>query len=381
MRSRYSGEEAMRILIADDDLTSRDLLETTLTAWGHEVISTQDGDQALDVLTQPHPPSMAVLDWMMPGLDGIDICRELRAASSEWPIYKILLTAKDAKEDIANGLDSGADDYIVKPFSRSELRARIQAGVRIVQLQLDQMRRLRELQEYQAQLIQSARMATLGSLSNGIAHEINNPVFVISGKAQMLLSNPQEHLASPKAVGFLKDIKEMSDRISGITSHLLQYSWNSREMKKVNIAEILEGAITLIGKEICVVELVREYHRSPLVNCMPGRIQQLFINLLRNAVEGMPEGGTITLTTTVESSCAVIGIRDNGVGIPKAVMDRLFEPFVTTKEREDRLVMGVGLYTSYSIVTSHGGDIEIESEPGKGTFVRLRFPLADVNAA
>lgn len=371
----------MRILIADDDLTSRDLLETTLTAWGHEVISTQDGDQALDVLTQPHPPSMAVLDWMMPGLDGIDICRELRAASSEWPIYKILLTAKDAKEDIANGLDSGADDYIVKPFSRSELRARIQAGVRIVQLQLDQMRRLRELQEYQAQLIQSARMATLGSLSNGIAHEINNPVFVISGKAQMLLSNPQEHLASPKAVGFLKDIKEMSDRISGITSHLLQYSWNSREMKKVNIAEILEGAITLIGKEICVVELVREYHRSPLVNCMPGRIQQLFINLLRNAVEGMPEGGKITLTTTVESSCAVIGIRDNGVGIPKAVMDRLFEPFVTTKEREDRLVMGVGLYTSYSIVTSHGGDIEIESEPGKGTFVRLRFPLADVNAA
>lgn len=367
----------MRILIAEDDLTSRALLENTLIGWGHEVVTTQDGDEAYKVLKEDFPPVIAVLDWMMPGMDGVDICRKIRAEHSDSPIYIILLTAKDSKQDIANGLEAGADDYVTKPFNRSELRARIQAGVRITQLQLDLRRNLKELKEYQAQLIQSARLASLGSLANGIAHEINNPLFAISGRAQLLMSDTEKYLAAPKATEYLNDIKEMSDRISRITTHLVQYSQSSTEMVELDLSEMLDSAMTLVGKKISKVHIEREYHRSPHIKGVPAQLQQVFVSLLMNALEALEDGGNITLTSTVESSDGVVYIKDNGCGIPQEVMDRLFEPFVTTKSKGERLVMGIGLYAVHNIVKAHLGNISVESEPGKGTSVRLEFPLIE----
>ena len=137
----------MRILIAEDDLVSRKMLEATLARWGYEVIVTSDGAEALRALKEPDAPRVAILDWMMPGLDGVDVCRQLRAASPAEPAYVILLTAKGNKTDIVNGLDAGADDYIIKPFDRDELRARLQAGLRIVALQSTVAARVRELED------------------------------------------------------------------------------------------------------------------------------------------------------------------------------------------------------------------------------------------
>jgi len=137
----------MRILIAEDDLVSRKMLEATLARWGYEVIVTSDGAEALRALKAPDAPRVAILDWMMPGLDGVDVCRQLRAASPAEPAYVILLTAKGNKTDIVNGLDAGADDYIIKPFDRDELRARLQAGLRIVALQSTVAARVRELED------------------------------------------------------------------------------------------------------------------------------------------------------------------------------------------------------------------------------------------
>jgi len=137
----------MRILIAEDDLVSRKMLEATLSRWGYEVVVTCDGQNALQVLTAPDAPRVAILDWMMPSLDGVDVCRKVREGSVAQPPYIILLTAKGNKEDIVSGLEAGADDYVIKPFDREELRARLQAGLRIITLQNQLAARVRELEE------------------------------------------------------------------------------------------------------------------------------------------------------------------------------------------------------------------------------------------
>ena len=125
----------MRILIAEDDPISRRLLEVTLSKWGYDVISCQDGNAAWQILQQRDAPSLAILDWMMPGIDGIQVCREVRQHIIEPYIYILLLTAKSQKTDIITGLESGADDYLTKPFDTSELRVRLRAGRRILDLQ------------------------------------------------------------------------------------------------------------------------------------------------------------------------------------------------------------------------------------------------------
>ena len=137
----------MRILIAEDDPVSRRMLEATLHRWGHDVIHVADGDAAWSKLQDPGAPRLAILDWMMPGLDGVEICRKVREMSPARPPYLILLTARGRKPDIVAGLEAGADDYVTKPFDREELRARVQAGARILELQDALAERVRELQE------------------------------------------------------------------------------------------------------------------------------------------------------------------------------------------------------------------------------------------
>jgi phosphoserine phosphatase RsbU/P len=148
----------MRVLIAEDDPVSRRVLSATLTRWGYEVVVTVDGSQALAALGEPEAPALAVLDWMMPGLDGVEVVRRLRAAKGGGTPYCILLTAKGAREDLVAGLQAGADDYIVKPFDREELRARVQVGQRMVELQQALADRVRELEQALGQVTQLQRL-------------------------------------------------------------------------------------------------------------------------------------------------------------------------------------------------------------------------------
>jgi len=137
----------MKILIAEDDLTSRCMLETILTQWDFEVLAAVDGNEASEKLRDPDPPQLAILDWMMPGMDGVEVCRRLRGANTDNPTYVILLTALGSKEDIVKGLSAGADDYLTKPFDNDELRARIEVGRRVLELQTSLAQRIVELQD------------------------------------------------------------------------------------------------------------------------------------------------------------------------------------------------------------------------------------------
>jgi CheY-like chemotaxis protein len=137
----------MDILIAEDDQISRRALEVTVGKWGHRVVVTTDGQAAYEVLTQPDAPRLAILDWMMPHMDGLTLCRRLRENPQRQSTYIILLTARGEKKDIVAGLESGADDYITKPFDRDELQARVNVGVRMVALQQDLALRVQELEQ------------------------------------------------------------------------------------------------------------------------------------------------------------------------------------------------------------------------------------------
>jgi phosphoserine phosphatase RsbU/P len=137
----------MDILIAEDDHISRRTLEVTLRKWGHRVLVTNDGLAAYETLSRPDAPRLAILDWMMPHMDGLTICRRLRESPSRRAVYIILLTARGEKKDIVAGLESGADDYITKPFDRDELQARVNVGLRVVTLQQSLAERVGELEE------------------------------------------------------------------------------------------------------------------------------------------------------------------------------------------------------------------------------------------
>jgi two-component system, cell cycle response regulator len=137
----------MRVLIADDDVVSRHVLEVTLKRWGYEVVSACDGAQAWDILEQPSPPPIGILDWMMPGMTGLDVCRRVRAKAREPYTYLLLLTSRNQKEDLIAGMESGADDYITKPFDQHELQVRLRAGHRIVELQAELLAAREELIE------------------------------------------------------------------------------------------------------------------------------------------------------------------------------------------------------------------------------------------
>lgn len=137
----------MKILIAEDDLTSRRRLEMVLTKWGYETVSCSNGEQAWERLQSVHTPKLAILDWLMPEMEGIEICRRLRELDTQNPVYVILLTTQNEKANIVRGLDAGADDYIIKPFEPDELQARIRVGCRVLQLQEKLANRIKDLQD------------------------------------------------------------------------------------------------------------------------------------------------------------------------------------------------------------------------------------------
>ena len=137
----------MKILVAEDQSVSRHILAANLRKWGYQVTAVEDGTQAWEALQAEDAPQLVILDWLMPGMDGIEICRQIRRSPQTRPNYLILLTARRGQEDKIRGLQSGADDYITKPFNREELRARVQVGIRVLELQGALAQRVRELEE------------------------------------------------------------------------------------------------------------------------------------------------------------------------------------------------------------------------------------------
>ena len=196
-----------RILIAEDDLTTRTLLEQLLCKWGYEVIVSSDGEEAYGLLQQSDAPRLAILDWMMPSLDGPELCRRLRAQDPLKPVYIILLTCRGEQKDIVDGLEAGADDYISKPYLPEELQARVNVGRRMLDLQL----KLREREKLQGVL----------EMAGAVCHELNQPLQVLSGWSELLLLKRGEPSMNEQA---LKNIQDGVHRIAELTRKIMTVS-------------------------------------------------------------------------------------------------------------------------------------------------------------
>ena len=226
-------------------------------------------------------------------------------------------------------------------------------------------------------LINSEKLASLGRLVSEIAHEVNNPLMIISGNAQLSL---MEKSLSEELNNNLKIIVQECQRAKDVIRRVLRFARSNKgEVKEVDINQSIEMVVGLLEKQFMLtnnVEIKRQYMEKGLyINIDEQQIQEMFMNLLNNAKEAMPRGGVITITTSLENKMLRIDLKDTGEGMSEETMGKIMEPFFTTKETGT----GIGLAVCYGIVKAHGGDLRFESELGKGTAATIWLPLGERN--
>ncbi len=237
-------------------------------------------------------------------------------------------------------------------------------------IQLEQANK--EIKGAQAQLIQSEKLASLGQLAAGVAHEINNPLAVVAGRAEFLLMVGGK---DPETTKGLKTILEQTVRASKIVGNLLEFSRQRKhEIEPVDINPVVEKAVFLIKHQISLgnIQVFKELKGDlPKIMGNVNQLQQVFVNLITNANQAMPEGGKLTISTALSQESLVIKFTDTGRGIPKENLKKLFDPFFTTKESGT----GLGLSIIYGIIQAHNGTIEVESQVGQGTTFTIKIPV------
>lgn len=401
----------MKILIAEDETVSRRLLQSFLTQWGHEVVQASDGDEAWRLFERDDFP-IVISDWMMPKVDGLELIRRIRAQERTKFVYTILLTGRSDKRDIVVGMEAGADDFVSKPFDYDELRVRLREGERTIRLERSLAERNRVLLETQAALVQSEQLAGLGQLAAGMAHEINNPIAYVAGNIGVLRrdvvealklldlfrsTRPQWASTVPRSaeetermerdidLDYLRDnvnrLFEQSlaglRRVSEIVTNLRDFAkLDDAEFEEFDVARAVGATVDVLRHDIAQKSLRIEtsFADGPRVVCHGGKLNQVLLNLLRNAVQACGACGRIEICSRYEGDSLVLEVRDDGEGISAENLPRIFEPFFTTKAvGEGR---GLGLAVSYGIVRDHGGSISAQSQAGEGSAFRVRLPLS-----
>ena len=572
----------MEILIVEDDSISRNLLKKLLMEMGQKVIEAENGEQAWNILKN-RKIKIVISDWMMPGMDGLDLCRKLKKKISREYIYIIMLTAKDGKADLVEVFRAGADDYIAKPFDPEEFNARVMTGIRVINLEerhtrlantliesrnklrivFDSLREeivavnramsivstnkafsrnlksnpqsvvgqnffeqdrkvagffdseemqplvskvfetgvaqktlftakgdddrtnyheigllpiqdernnvfqvvivckditeekrkseeikslnnqliatsamvetqnaelkstLKRLEETQAQMLQSEKMASIGQLAAGVAHEINNPTGFVSSNLKTLLDY-QNDLAElivkyqdlksdlqsqscwqiiPETIktrvndvkafeaeidlaylmedisDLIGDCREGTNRIKKIVTDLKDFAHPGEDIiQTLDINSGLESALNVVNNEIKYkATVLREFEDIPAVKGYPQQLNQVFMNILVNAAQSIEKKGEIVVKTRQVDNQVEIIISDTGCGIAKENLQKIFDPFFTTKDVGKGT--GLGMNIAYNIVKKHHGTIDVSSELGKGTVFSIKIPVDNFEAA
>jgi signal transduction histidine kinase len=410
------AEPKPRILLVDDSPAYRRVIQTMLGP-KYEFLQAENAEDAL-ARVLAFDPDLIISDLIMPGIDGYELCRRVRGEPKLVNVPIIMLTSKTGDDSRITGLEVGADDYLFKPIRPRELNARVISLLRLRRATIDLEERTRQLeaanrslQKVQAELIRSEKLASLGQLVAGIAHELNNPLNYIYGNTEFLSDYVHTFInlldrfgELPELTAKQKDTIEVwkreadvdfvrtdlakllegvrlgAERAAEIVRGLRAFArvGSGMEYEDVSLPETIEVALTILRHELRDrIKIHKEWGELPRVRCDGSRMSQVFVNLFLNAIQAITSRGgegEIHVGLAAEGSLARITFRDNGSGMPPDVRAKIFDPFFTTKPVGQGT--GLGLSISYGIVEQHGGKIEVESEVGRGSTFTVWLPVA-----
>jgi len=375
------------LLVADDEPDMLRFLKSQLSS-NYRVVEAVDGQQAIEKASQ-YLPDIILLDMMMPEKDGLQACREIRERTPTQSIPIILLTARADEETKLASLSAGASDFLAKPFSTTELHVRIKNLVESHQYQRKLSKQnqvlettIEQLKDTETQLVQTEKLASLGRMSAGIIHEINNPLnfattglFTLRNKGKYVAAEQQEEYQE-----ILKDVEDGIKRVKNIVSDLRMFTHPDTESRdQVEIAEVVTSALRFLSnewKDRVQIEQSLPEHQTVWAN--KNKLIHVLVNLLQNAMDALKgksvenEKPTIWIQGRVENGKSILIVRDNGSGISAEHLDKIFDPFFTTKDVGEG--MGLGLPICYRIVNECDGRITVRTEPGKFCEFALEFP-------
>jgi signal transduction histidine kinase len=373
------------LLVVDDEPDMRRYLVTMLRE-SYRIIEAEDGISALEKAMMA-TPDLILLDVMLPGVSGLEVCRSLKEKAETRAIKIIVLTARADEEAKIIALKHGADDFLIKPFSGLEVRSRITNLIRAAQLERDLQRTnfelkqsLQQLRETEAALVQNARLSALGTMAAGLLHEIGNPLNFM-GTALQLASRDPTIRSDPETTDTIKDIQEGYERIHRVVTDLRGFTAPQRpeHPRPFPIDSAIDHALRFTAHVQKGISITKDLAEAGMVFGSQSTIAQVLVNLLVNAVSAVraveeqrqPE---IHISTWVDGDQLFVSVRDNGTGIDPAIQTQIFDPFFSTKDVGEG--MGLGLAVSHRIIENHGGSLSVNSSLGEWTEFRFNLPFA-----
>jgi signal transduction histidine kinase len=386
-----------RILIVDDERSIRTTLSAFLQDEGYEVEVAEDVGRAQELLSLADY-DVVVSDIILPRVTGVALLKQIRKTAPD--VQVIMMTGEPTVETAVESVREGAHDYLTKPVGKSAILRTVAHALKIKKLE-DENREHREhleqlvetrthelsgavtkLKKAQQQLIQQERMNALGQMASGIAHDFNNVLMPIIGFSEMLLSDPKALDDREELIHMLEMIHSAGGDAKHIVSRMRQiYKEEDPQHGPVDLAKVMESVISItmpkwkeeMNAKGANIEIVTEFEDAPLIKGNTSELREALTNLVFNAVDAIPDGGTITLRLkSVNGSGVVLEVSDTGIGMDETTSRHCIEPFFTTKGVQGT---GLGLPMVHGILQRHGGSLEVDSKRGEGTTMRMRFPV------
>jgi two-component system NtrC family sensor kinase len=413
----YMEEHDRRLLIVDDEEKVRSLFAQCLREQ-YSCETAANAQEALEWL-QRAPFALVITDMQMPGIGGVELLRKINELYRDTAV--IIVSGVDRTQRVIDAVRMGAYDYLLKPCDLDVLELCVERALERRSLlcnarkykedletrNIELARRKAELERVQAQLVQSEKMASLGQLAAGVAHELNNPAgFILSNmsalpeyvqRLEKLLSTYDAASLSSADIEVVAAAKRdvdydhiLSDlnciatdsftgaeRIKGIVQNLRLFSrLDEAELKEVDVHEGIESTIRLLSRYFTSpsIALRRVYGSLPRINCYAGQLNQVWMNLLVNAAQAIGEdSGEVSIKTSSQERTVAVSVSDTGSGIAQEHINRIFDPFFTTKPVGEGT--GLGLSISHGIIARHGGTLTVESAVGRGTTFNVVLPV------